>query len=372
MPLRVAILATDPAESHGWSRHTQDLIAALADQDVSITLITTAGATYQPPAHVESVYRILPSLTPPGRFTPLRIAALAPRLRQITAGYAAVHVIAEPYTLAAWGNPAPLIVTAHGTYLPTTAKSRGWGWLYRRLYRRARIACVSAYTQGRVLAAVPNLQTKVIPNGVVLSRFGEAFHRREGLTLPEKRGPIVLAVGQIKPRKGYHVLVAALPPIRAAYPDVQVAIVGNPQTDPAYTATLRAALEANGCADSVVWTGRLSDGPLLGWYAAADVFALPAINDGDRFEGFGLVYLEASAAGLPVVGTSGNGAESAIQDGVTGRLVPQNDPAALAEAVIALLSDPTRRAQMGRAGRTFAATHTWERHAAQIAAWYRA
>ncbi len=372
MPLRVAILATDPAESHGWSRHTQDLIAALGDQGVLLTLITTVGATYAAPPHVESVYRLLPSLTPPGRLTPLRIAALAPRIRRITAGCAALHVIAEPYTLVAWGNPAPLIVTAHGTYLPTTAKSRGWGWLYRRLYRRARIACVSTYTQGRVLAAIPDLHTQVIPNGVMLDRFGEAFRRRDGLTLPEKRGPIVLAVGQIKPRKGYHVLVAALPRIRAAYPDVQVVIVGDPQTDPAYSAALRATLAANGCADSVIWTGRLSDKPLLGWYAVADVFALPAVNDGDRFEGFGLVYLEASAAGLPVVGTWGNGAEGAIQDGITGRLVPQNDPAALADAVIELLSDPARRAQMGEAGRAFAATHTWERHAARIAAWYRA
>jgi phosphatidylinositol alpha-1,6-mannosyltransferase len=112
---------------------------------------------------------------------------------------------------------------------------------------------------------------------------------------------------------------------------------------------------------------------LLAWYGAADVFALPARDVGGRFEGFGLVYLEAGAAGLPVIGTTGCGAEDAIHDGVTGLLLPPSQVTdALPGAIIALLSDPARAARMGAAGRAWARTQTWARAAQQTLALYAA
>jgi len=100
------------------------------------------------------------------------------------------------------------------------------------------------------------------------------------------------------------------------------------------------------------------------------VFALPSINIGGRFEGFGLVYLEAGAAGLPVIGTLGCGAEEAIVDGETGFLVPQYDVEALAGAIIRLLTDADLRARMGAAGRARAAAFSWTNVAAQVRAVY--
>jgi len=116
--------------------------------------------------------------------------------------------------------------------------------------------------------------------------------------------------------------------------------------------------------------GRVPDETLIGYYHTADVFALPSINIGGRFEGFGLVYLEAGAAGLPVIGTLGCGAEEAIVDGETGFLVPQYDVEALAGAIIRLLTDADLRARMGAAGRARAAAFSWTNVAAQVRAVY--
>ncbi|MBN2471593.1 MAG: glycosyltransferase, partial [Anaerolineae bacterium] len=99
-------------------------------------------------------------------------------------------------------------------------------------------------------------------------------------------------------------------------------------------------------------------------------FALPAINVDDKFEGFGLVYLEAGAAGLPVIGTLGCGAEEAIVAGETGLLVPQSDAGALAAALGQLLADPALRARLGAAGRERAAAYSWANIAAQVRAAY--
>ena len=92
------------------------------------------------------------------------------------------------------------------------------------------------------------------------------------------------------------------------------------QVDRATVSNVVQQLEADGLQEAVHILGRVPDETLLGWYHAADVFALPAINVGGKFEGYGLVYIEASAAGLPVVGTLDCGAEDAIRDGETFRV----------------------------------------------------
>jgi phosphatidyl-myo-inositol dimannoside synthase len=141
-------------------------------------------------------------------------------------------------------------------------------------------------------------------------------------------------------------------------------------SDTAYCNAIRAQLEADQLTDTVHLLGRVPDDVLLGWYHAADVFALPALNVDGKFEGFGLVYLEASTAGLPVIGTRDCGAEDAIRDGETGYLIAQNDVTATSQALIRLLSDSDLRSRMGAAGTNFAMQNSWERVAARVLAQY--
>jgi phosphatidylinositol alpha-1,6-mannosyltransferase len=356
--MRVAMLSAAPVNAHGWGRHTRDLVTALAAQNVAITLITARDALADPDLPLAAYHRILPSVTPAPRFSTLRMLAAIPPVYRLCTGHDVVHVLAEPYALAI-PFARHSVVTAHGTYLPRTLARPVVGWLYRRIYQQSRIICVSSYTERQVQAALPSTRTVVILNGVDVTRFQQPGQP------PVKRGPTVLAVGQLKARKGYHLLAKAMRYVRETIPDAEAIFIGS-DADSAYCDLLRAQLAADGLTEVVHILGRVPDETLLGWYHAADVFALPALNIEGRFEGFGLVYLEASAAGLPVVGTRDCGAEDAIRDGETGFLVPQNDPQATAQVLIRLLQDADLRARMGTAGAAWAQQNTWDRVARRI------
>lgn len=362
--MHVALLATDPSEAHGWSNHARELINALAAHGLQFTLITSRHAAAHDLPNT-TVYRCLPSLTEPIRAIRPRLLVANLLVQRIARRAELMHVLAEPYALAALSSSKPLLVTAHGTYLPQTAQARLFGKLYRHVYRRARIICVSRYTEQRVRAILPSARTHVVPNGVNLARFAQPID----VSVP-KRAPTVLSVGQIKPRKGFLEIVEAMALVRRDIPEAQAVFIGNTQSDPAYVARLRERIDALGLSQAVHLLGRLPEPELLAWYAAADVFALHSLNLGQQFEGFGLVYLEASAAGLPVIGTRACGAEDAIRDGETGFLVQQGDVAALAACLVRLLRDSDLRARFGAAGRAFAAQHTWEATARQVLAHY--
>jgi glycosyltransferase involved in cell wall biosynthesis len=173
-------------------------------------------------------------------------------------------------------------------------------------------------------------RVEVVSLGIDLDRF------RRDLADPTRvagyRGgaaPVVGAIGRLVPQKAMHVLIAATPALLEAHPALRVLIVGD--------GPLRADLEARaarlGVAHAVRFAGYQED--VVSAYAAMDVFVLPS-----RDEGFGLVFLEAMAVGVPVVGTRVIGSEDAVEDGVTGLLVPYADPAALAAAVRGILASP--------------------------------
>lgn len=148
------------------------------------------------------------------------------------------------------------------------------------------------------------------------------------------------SVGRMHRQKGFTYLLAALPAIKAQFPQVKLLLVGDGE--------LRSALEAQtaqlNLQDSVIFTGTRTDVPTL--LKALDLFVLPSL-----WEGLPNVILEAMAIGLPVVATAVGGTPELVVDGSTGCLAPPNNPAALAKAIGDLLANPTHRQQMGRAGR---------------------
>ncbi|MFN8421284.1 MAG: glycosyltransferase family 4 protein [Anaerolineae bacterium] len=362
--MRIAMLATPPVGAHGWASYARDLITALAQRGSEIVLITSSDAPPTVDLPVAGYHRLLPSITPPVRWLNLRLLAARFAVSQLVRGVDLVHVSAEPFAICAPADK-PLIVTAHGTYLPRTLAGK-LGWLYRRFYHRAVIFCVSSYTQQQVEAVLPEANTKVILNGVDFAKF------QTQTPIPRKSAaPTIVAVGQHKARKGFHLSTgdAGLRP-RVAVPDVRAVFAGS-DSDTAYVASIREILKRDGTADIVRIAGRISDADLLELLHTADLFALPAINTADgKFEGFGLVYLEASAAGLPVIGTLDCGAEDAIRDGETGFLIAQNDPEALAETAIQFLRDANLRSRMGAAGRQGAEVNSWQQVAARVSGVY--
>ena len=161
-------------------------------------------------------------------------------------------------------------------------------------------------------------------------------------------GPIVLCVSRLVPRKGQDTLIRAWPAVRQAHPGARLLLVGGGP----YRDTLERLAGELGVSGSVTFTGSVPDGALPGYYAASDVFAMPCRTRraGLDVEGLGIVYLEASAAGLPVISGDSGGAPDAVLDGETGYVVPGRSVTALAERITGLLADPDRARAMGQRG----------------------
>jgi phosphatidyl-myo-inositol dimannoside synthase len=175
----------------------------------------------------------------------------------------------------------------------------------------------------------------------------EAIRARYGLA----DRPVVVCVSRLVRRKGQDTLLRAWPEVIRHVPDAALLIVG---AGP-YGAALHNLTERTGLSPSVQFTGPVPQAELPAHYAAGDVFSMPCRTrrGGLDVEGLGIVYLEASATGLPVVGGSSGGAPDAIGEGETGYVVGGSDVAALSSRLIALLSDPPVAKAMGEKGRAW-------------------
>lgn len=176
---------------------------------------------------------------------------------------------------------------------------------------------------------------------------GEEVRARLGLT----DRPVVVCVSRLVPRKGQDTLIRAMPGILAAEPEAVLLIVGGGP----YEKDLRRLAREHGVADAVRFTGSVPWSELPAHYGAGDVFAMPCRTrrGGLDVEGLGIVYLEASATGLPVVAGDSGGAPDAVLDGETGWVVRGGSPADAAERIVALLGDAELRRRMGERGRAW-------------------
>ncbi|NNE74374.1 MAG: glycosyltransferase family 4 protein [Acidimicrobiales bacterium] len=218
-------------------------------------------------------------------------------------------------------------------------------------------------------AAGCKLPAVVVPPGVDTDRFHPlapeavaAARAQFGLGA----GPLVVSVSRLVPRKGMDTLLAASARLRGRFPELQVAIAGSGRD--------RSRLErlAERVGAPVRFLGRVDDDALPLLYGCADAFAMLCRTrwGGLEQEGFGIVFVEAGACGVPVVGGASGGVADAITDGETGYVIdPATDVEAVAEALGRLLGDESMRVEMGRAGRS-AAVHEYgyDRLAARLEA----
>ena len=205
-------------------------------------------------------------------------------------------------------------------------------------YFRVRLArALSPEAQRRMVRLAPGVDVTFFRPGA----GGETVRQRLGLN----NRPVVACVSRMVPRKGQDTLITAWPEIKAQVSDAVLLLVG----DGPYAPALRRLARRRQAAD-VVFTGPVPWPELPGYYDATDVFAMPCRTrrGGLDVEGLGIVYLEASASGLPVIGGDSGGAPDAILDGETGYVV--RDAASLAARTIELLEDPAKARAMGEKG----------------------
>ncbi|MFE4968227.1 glycosyltransferase family 4 protein [Streptomyces sp. NPDC056660] len=209
-------------------------------------------------------------------------------------------------------------------------------------YTRSRIAtALSAGAAGRMVQLPPGVDEKTFHPG----SGGAEVRARLGLS----ERPVVVCVSRLVPRKGQDTLILAMPLILAAQPDAVLLIVGGGP----YEKELRRLVRETGVEASVRFTGAVPWSELPAHYGAGDVFAMPCRTrrGGLDVEGLGIVYLEASATGLPVVAGDSGGAPDAVLDGETGWVVRGGSVEEAAERIVVLLGDAELRRRMGERGR---------------------
>jgi len=210
------------------------------------------------------------------------------------------------------------------------------------------------YTKSQISRALNKADLKKlvqIAPGIDVKHFSpqDATSLRSDLGLANKS--VIISVGRLVHRKGQDQLIAALPKIRAVIPNVHLVIVGiGPYQS--YLQKLATKLQVEDC---LTFIGRINYAELPRYICVGDLFAMPSRSRffGLEVEGLGIVYLEASACGLPVVGGESGGAPDAVLAGKTGLVVDGTDTDEIAEACIELLKNPELRSMMGESGRVW-------------------
>ncbi|HEX7322340.1 MAG TPA: glycosyltransferase family 4 protein [Mycobacterium sp.] len=232
------------------------------------------------------------------------------------------------------------------------------------------VTFVSSYTRARFASAFgPAATLEHLPPGVDTDRFRPDPAARSELRGRYRLGdrPTVVCVSRLVPRKGQDMLIQALPSIRQRADGAALVIVGGGP----YLERLRRLAAQLGIAEHVTFTGGVPRAELPAHYVLGDVFAMPCRTRGAGLdvEGLGIVFLEASAAGVPVVAGRSGGAPEAVLDNQTGLVVDGRSVEAIGDAVSKLLADPDLAAAAGAAGRNWVTTHwRWDAMAARLAA----
>lgn len=230
------------------------------------------------------------------------------------------------------------------------------------------VTFVSRYTRGRFAPAFgPKAALEHLPPGVDTDRFrpdpASRAELRTRLRLGER--PTVVCLSRLVPRKGQDMLIRALPAVRQRVDGAALVIAGNGP----YLDRLRGLTERLGVSEHVTFTGGVPAAELPAYHAMADVFAMPCRTRGAGLdvEGLGIVFLEASATGVPVIAGRSGGAPETVRHNKTGLVVDGRSVNQIADAVAELLADPDRAAAMGAAGRDWVtAQWRWDALAARL------
>lgn len=368
--MKVLLVSFTTETNSGWGRYTRDLARALENQGHTVLCLNE---------WLKAQGR--PGLHEPDDYLGYSMGWLGDRavLSAAVAEFKpdVLHVTVEPYLglvpLISLPRSTKVVLTVHGTYAYypqlTPSLIRPFiKWLYvRALKRLVAITPVSENTQ-RVLEelleknGVQKPMIQAIHNGVWLKD-----HSLPSIPAAEKPGFSILSVGAIKARKGnYEVLQGMLELKKTHGVKAVYRVVGSLDDADSYVQKLKKFIMENGMEDQVVFTGRVSDEQVEDELRRAHVIALLPRAVGNSLEGFGLVYLEANAYGVPGIGAQKSASEEAILDGKSGLLCNADDPQDIAEKLYQLSQGVIKPDD----ARAWALTHDWSNIVMQYLAVY--
>lgn len=259
-------------------------------------------------------------------------------------------------------RPQRLYLTFHGSEILKFHRNPLIRLLTRQLIRHTqRISTLTNYTRNLLAGCFPEAASKtVLTPGALQADFLAS-------PSPAKKNPdhlVILTVGRLHPRKGQAQTLAALAALPAETRDqIEYWIAGSAHKG-SYGKKLRALAAKSGL--EVKFLGDIPDEQLHGVYEQADIFALTSIEYKSSIEGFGLVYLEASARGLPIIAHDVGGVSEAVLHDETGLLVSPDQPGELTKTFQRLIADHDLRSRLGSNGRTWARQTSWKQSVALL------
>lgn len=381
--MRVLVLTDSLSDLDGVGRYALGLLKALQQRDPDLEVEVLLARKHRPTSEsVPKDWEVSVGLPPDYFFymTPLRFWVSffqgVWNTRKAARKADLVHAIKDyPHNWVAEVGARlagkRCIATAHGTYTVQPLLNERHSARAKKLYPRfASMIAVSAYTARRLRETLGRsagqLEMATIPNCVEL----EPLEADPGVDQRPWHGQqFTLGVGETKERKGHHLALGAWVRVAQGHPELHHYIVGR-LSDDDYEARLRAIASDAGVGDRVHFLGNVTEAEKIDLQQRCLAFVHTPVTAADGgFEGFGIVYLEASACGKPVLGTLECGAEDAIVDGETGFLVaPEVD--AVEVALNKLVADPELAERLGRRGWDHARENTWAKNADAVARLY--
>lgn len=366
--MKIAIFSSTMDRTNGYGNITYELCEALSKKDVDFVLFLPKDHERGGDFSFEIRYEL-----PPYVYRIKNLIFLDYFKNIDLRGFALVHSLFDfPYCWLA-GRLAkkyrlPFIMGAQGTYgvVPLTY----WPEKYFLMsaYRAAKVILVpSQFTKDKIIefSGQKNLPIEILHNGVNFDRFANPL---DLAALREKYAgkKILLTVGGLKQRKGQDLVIRALPQIIKGAPDVKYLIVGEGH----FKTDLKTLANELGVSGYVEFSGTVRGDELVRYFQLCDIYVHTPRVVTLNFEGFGIVYLEAGAAGKPVVATDAGGVRDAVLENETGLIVGDGDIAGITAAVLRILQDPELAERLARGGKDYAAKHKWEDIAGRFTNYY--
>ena len=258
------------------------------------------------------------------------------------------HTLGFDSRIGAWLKQklgCPLVVTTHGSDSTMLYKNGEKACLRTLCDQADAVVCVSTKLKRQLEDCGTSARLETILNGFQVQEIGSVC---------EKAPYSWIQVGNLIPSKGFDVTIRAFAKLRDKYPESRLTIIGKGGQREA----LEALCQQLNLAEAVQFLGQLPNARVLAEMAKAQFYVMPSSP-----EGFGIVYLEAMAAGCLAIGTEGEGIADLIINGENGYLVSANDPDAIANIIDKSLQDPENAVNIARQGQKAARELTWEKNA---------
>ena len=350
MPMRILLVTSSLKPTSGWGTFSRITAEGLRAQGHDVFVLCHR--------RVDGVPEQTAGLADPLRMTVVPWAWIRSALAIVRAARRCspdvIHVLVEPYALAmpiarAFGMRVPWVMNLHGTYVSLPLARRRTRFLMDGAYRQAGgfLSC-SRYTFRRAEQALERFGSdealRALREKNRFFRFGVPPPASMPSRVPSAV-PHALYVGGVKERKGILELIRGCDAYARDGAPLQLTIVGDHDVRRPYDRAVLDAIASSSLRGHATCTGNVSAQELERLYASADVFLMLSKDDGEAFEGYGLVFVEAGHRGIPVIGSRDSGCREAIDEGVSGYSVDASDPEDIAAKLRLILQEKTIRSE---------------------------